>query len=58
MYTGRHNISNDLASVLQQLSVNDLLDFALGSGGRWYVRYRHKGLERQGEPSITLSTPR
>lgn len=56
MHTGRHNISNELARLLQQLSVNDLLDFALGSGGRWYIRYRQKGSERQGEPTITLAT--
>lgn len=42
-----HNIPNELVTLLQKLSVNELLDFALGSGGRWYVRYRQKGPERQ-----------
>ncbi|KAG8997537.1 hypothetical protein FRB90_012490, partial [Tulasnella sp. 427] len=49
-----HNIPNELIAVLQKLSVNELLDFDLGTVGRWYVRYRTKGPEKQ-ELSAGLS---
>ncbi|KAG8891874.1 hypothetical protein FRC01_014478, partial [Tulasnella sp. 417] len=41
-----HNIPDELVTLLQKLSVNELLDFSLGSDGRWYVRYRQKGPEK------------
>ncbi|KIO27725.1 hypothetical protein M407DRAFT_7152 [Tulasnella calospora MUT 4182] len=41
-----HNIPDELVTLLQKLSVDELLDFALGSNGRWYVRYRQKGPDK------------
>ncbi|KIO27719.1 hypothetical protein M407DRAFT_23033 [Tulasnella calospora MUT 4182] len=40
-----HNIPDELVTLLQDLSVNELLDFSLGLDGRWYVKYRQKGRE-------------
>lgn len=54
---GRHNIPDELVALLQKLSVNELVDFALGSDGRWYVKYRQKGFDRHGEPKITYRSP-
>ncbi|KAG9044297.1 hypothetical protein FS837_008389 [Tulasnella sp. UAMH 9824] len=41
---GRHNVPDELVTILQKLSVNELLDFSLGSDGRWYVKCRQKEL--------------
>lgn len=49
--TGRRNIPDDLVVLLQKLGIDELLDFSLGSDGRWYVRYRQKGPETYGEPT-------
>ncbi|KAG9044298.1 hypothetical protein FS837_008390 [Tulasnella sp. UAMH 9824] len=39
------NIPDDLVMLLQKLGIDELLDFSLGSDGRWYVRYRQNGPE-------------
>ncbi|KAG8982225.1 hypothetical protein FRB90_006948, partial [Tulasnella sp. 427] len=41
-----HNVPIELIMVLQKLSVNELLDFDLGTSGRWYIKYRQKGPEK------------
>lgn len=57
---GRHNIPDELVTLLQKLTINELLDFSLGSDGRWYVRYGPKGAERHGalivSPNLILDT--
>ncbi|KAG8988695.1 hypothetical protein FRB90_002599, partial [Tulasnella sp. 427] len=41
------NVPQKLVTVLQGLSVNELIDFDLGTSGRWYVKYYQKGPEKQ-----------
>ncbi|KAG8966064.1 hypothetical protein FRC05_002905 [Tulasnella sp. 425] len=41
-----HNIPDELVTLLQKVAIDELLDYSLGSDGRWCVRYRLKGAER------------
>lgn len=47
----RANIPDDLSSLLRTVGAPNLLDFSLGSGGRYYVKYIAEGREKRSEPS-------
>ncbi|KAG8906398.1 hypothetical protein FRB99_006993 [Tulasnella sp. 403] len=42
-----HNVPQALQSLLSKLSTKSLLDFSLGSAGRWYIKYLSEGAEKQ-----------
>ena len=45
----RSNIPEELERILDGSEPGNILDFSLGAEGRWYLRYRSGGMERQSE---------